>query len=332
MQGYCSGNLIYTNACFTGANLLFSFFASMEKVLITGGTGMLGTALRQRLVEKGYEVIILTRKKRSPGNQTSYAAWDAEKGFIEENAISEADHIVHLAGANLAEGRWTEKRKKIFRDSRVKTGELLVHALATIPNKVRTVVSASAIGYYGPDASNPRPFVEDDNPDNDFLGTLVQQWEGAIKPVQQQDKRLVIFRFGILLSTSGGAYEAFKKPLKFGVSAVLGNGKQIVSWLHIDDATGMILEAITNPSLNGVYNAVAPQPVSNKQLMQSIARHISPRHIQLAVPAVFLKIGLGEMSIEVLKSATVSAEKIKQAGYVFQYPDIDSAIRKLAAS
>ncbi|MGZ5286989.1 MAG: NAD-dependent epimerase/dehydratase family protein, partial [Flavisolibacter sp.] len=115
IHGYCPDNLIYTNTCFTYANLLFSFFVIMERVLITGGTGMLGTALTQRLVKEGFEVIILTRKKRPASNHTRYALWDAEKGFIEEEAIRDADHIVHLAGANLAEGRWTEKRKKIFR-------------------------------------------------------------------------------------------------------------------------------------------------------------------------------------------------------------------------
>lgn len=306
----------------------------MEKVLITGGTGMLGTALTKRLVEEGYEVIILTRKKRPAGGNIFYTAWDAEKGFIEEDAIRNADHIVHLAGANLAEGRWTEKRKKIFRDSRVKTGELLVKSLRDMPNKVKTIVSASAIGYYGPDPSipNPAPFREDAAPNNDFLGTLVQQWEGAIRPVEQLDKRLVVFRFGILLSTTGGAYEAFRKPLGFGLSTVLGNGRQVVSWLHIDDATGMILAALRNESIKGVYNAVAPHPVSNKELMKSLACHLAPKHIQVPVPAIFLKIGLGEMSIEVLKSATVSAEKIMKAGYQFEYPDIDAAIRKLAVS
>lgn len=295
---------------------------------------MLGTALSQRLVKEGYEVIILTRKKRPAEGNIHYAAWDAEKGFIEEDAIRDADHIVHLAGANLAEGRWTEKRKKIFRDSRVKTGELLVKSLRHIPNNVKTIVSASAIGYYGPDPSipNPAPFREDAAPNNDFLGTLVQQWEGAIRPVEQLDKRLVIFRFGILLSTTGGAYEAFRKPLSFGLSTVLGNGKQVVSWLHIDDATGMILAALRNASIKGIYNAVGPHPVSNKELMKSLARHIAPKHIQLPVPAIFLKIGLGEMSIEVLKSATVSADKIISAGYQFEYPDIDAAIRKLAVS
>ncbi|HEY0356773.1 MAG TPA: TIGR01777 family oxidoreductase [Flavisolibacter sp.] len=307
----------------------------METVLITGGTGMLGSALSRALLDKGYQVIILTREKdRKGGGGISYAYWDADNGIIDKAAIEISDYIVHLAGANLAGGRWTAKRKKIFTDSRVKTGELIVKAVKEIPNKIKAVISASAIGYYGPDPQipNPDPFKENAVPDHSFLGTLVQQWEGAIQPVKASGKRLVILRFGIILSADGGAYDEFKKPLKFGLSTVLGNGKQVVSWIHIEDAVRLIIHCMENEKFKGAYNAVAPGPVNNKTLMKTIARYEAGRYISLPVPSLALKIALGEMSIEVLKSATVSSEKARNEGFEFRYPDIDSAIQKLAAS
>lgn len=296
---------------------------------------MLGSALSRALLSQGYQVIILTREKARKGAPGfSYAHWDVDNGIIDKEAIERSDYVVHLAGANLAGGRWTAKRKKIFTDSRVKTGELIVKALKEIPNKIQAVISASAIGYYGPDPEipNPHPFVETAIPDNHFLGTLVQQWEGAIHPVSASGKRLVILRFGIILSAEGGAYAEFKKPLKFGVSTILGNGRQVVSWIHIEDAVRLIITCLENEKFNGTYNAVAPVPVNNKTLMQTIARYEAGRYISMPVPAIALKIALGEMSIEVLKSATVSSEKARELGFEFKYADIDSAIRKLAAS
>ena len=305
----------------------------METVLISGGTGMIGTALSKELQRKGYGVIILTReKKNAKRTGPRYAQWDPEGGTIDKAALHEADHIVHLAGANVAEGRWTEKRKKEIVDSRVKSGALLVHALQTVPNKVRTVVSASAIGWYGPDKQvpNPQPFRESDPAHTDFLGRTCLQWESAITPAAAGGRRLVILRTGIVLSKEGGAYEAFAKPIRFGMATVMGNGQQVVSWIHIDDLVRMYIEAIENRQWNGVYNAVAPHPVSNRMLIEAIAQH-ARFHVTMPVPSFALKLALGEMSIEVLKSATVSAAKAEAAGFYFLFPHIEKATRKLAA-
>lgn len=304
----------------------------MATVLITGGTGMIGKALTKELVNKGHQVIVLTRKAKKPENGIIYKEWDVEKGILDESAIREADHIVHLAGANVADGRWTAKRKKEILGSRVKSGELLVKAIKDIPNKIKTVISASAIGWYGPDPQlpNPKPFVETDPADDAFLGRTCQQWEAAVQPVQEARVRLVIFRIGIVLSNKGGAYAEFKKPLNFGVATVLGSGKQMVSWIHIDDLVQLFSTAIENEAMQGVYNAVAPNPVSNKELILAIARQGNKFYLPLPVPSIALKISLGEMSIEVLKSASVSSEKVMKV-YTFLYPHLTDAVKNLEA-
>lgn len=307
----------------------------MEKVVITGGSGLIGTALTNALVQKGYEVIVLSRsKKQSSQKNISYSVWDVNNQTIDEDAIKNADYIVHLAGANVGDKRWTKKRKKEIVDSRVDSGRLLLKALKEIPNKVKAIISSSAMGYYGPDPKtpNPKPFVETDPPFNDFLARTVVQWENAIEPVKDLGKRLVFFRTGIVLSNEAGAYKEFKKPLKFGIASVLGTGKQTVSWIHIDDLVRLYIDAIENERWNGVYNAVSPNPVTNQQLIKEMAKQAKGFHIIAKVPSFVLKIILGEMSIEVLKSTTVSSEKIQQQGFQFLYPTIETAIKKLRAS
>ncbi len=303
----------------------------MANIIVTGGTGLVGSALTKKLIEKGHYVIVLTRKARPPAGRVVYKEWDVEKGTIDVSAITTADYIVHLAGANVAEGRWTEKRKQEIIESRVKSGELLVKALHNHPNKVKAVISASAQGWYGPDPQipNPKPFVETDGANNDFLGRTCKQWEEAISPVTATGKRLVIFRIGIVLSNEGGAYAEFKKPLKFGTATILGNGKQVISWIHIDDLVRLFASAIENEGWTGIYNAAAPYPVTNKELILQIAKQRGKFYIPFRVPASALKVALGEMSIEVLKSVTLSSQKAAEEGFQFLYATIGKAVAAL---
>ncbi len=298
----------------------------MKTILITGGTGLIGNALRQALQQKGYRIIILSREPDEKKNTSTlrYAKWDIEKNYIDKHAIADADYIIHLAGAGVADKRWTKKRKQEIIDSRIKSGELLVHSLETIPNKVKAVISATAIGWYGADPviPNPTPFVETDPADNSFLGSTCQLWEQSIEPVTSLGKRLVKLRTGIVLSDKGGALKEFKKPLQFGVAAILGSGKQIISWIHIDDMVKLYITAIENEGMSGIYNAVAPHPVSNKELTLQLAKARDKFFIPVHVPSFALKLALGEMSIEILKSATVSADKIQGTGFVFRYSTI----------
>ncbi len=303
-------------------------------VLIAGGTGLVGTALTSELNSRGYRVIILSRKK-DPGKRDapgiSYAQWDPSRRFIEPEAVAQADYIINLAGAGVAEKRWTATRKKEIVESRVNSAETIIQAIKGQAHKVRVVVNASAIGWYGPDTAESmvHPFEESAPPDSAFLGETVRLWEESILPVSAYAQRLVIFRFGIVLSRKGGALAEFIKPMRFGVAPVMGNGRQVVSWIHIQDACAMIIHALENDNMNGVFNAVSPNPVSNRELVQTLADVKPGRQLVIPVPAFVLKIMLGEMSIEVLKSATVSSKKIRTTGFVFQFPSLSEALRDL---
>src|SRR5205809_527660 len=254
----------------------------MATVLITGGTGLIGSALANELLNRSYDVIILTRspEKYSNTSRLSYAKWDIEKQTIDGKAVTKADYLIHLAGEGIADKRWTLKRKKQIAESRIKSSTLLVKALQENVNKVRVVVSASGVGWYGsPSLTLPggkgtekNPFEENDPAAEDFLGTTCREWETSIDRVSSLGKRLVKFRTGIVLSKEGGAIKEFKKPLRFGIATILGNGKQIMSWIHLDDLVRLYILAIANERLNGVYNAVAPHPVTNKKIIIQLAR------------------------------------------------------------
>ena len=307
----------------------------METVLITGGTGLVGKALTGHLIKKGYHVIILTRKKPAGNASTNagYALWNIQDKTIDIDALQKADHIIHLAGAGVVDKRWTNAYKKEILNSRTQTSALLIQALQQNKNKVKTIVSASAIGWYGADDEaerNGKGFTESAPAATDFLGETCRLWEQSVEPAGQLGKRLVKLRTSIVLSSDGGALAEFKKPLRFGIAGILSNGKQIVSWIHIDDLCRIYVEALQNQQLNGSYNAVAPHPVSNKILTLQLAARIKGKlFIPVHVPAFVLKLMLGESSVEVLKSCTVSCEKIKQAGFTFLYPSIEAALGQL---
>ncbi len=308
-----------------------------QTVLISGGTGMVGTALTIELVNAGYRVIILTRNpaKAKPlpgwGSKVSYAAWNVEAQTIDPNAVANAHALVHLAGAGVVAKPWTKAYQKEIRDSRINSSRLLISAIKQYGANLSTVVSASAIGWYGADGpGQPFPFTEEDPYAPGFLGETCRLWEESIKPVTVLRKRLVICRMGIVLSKQGGALPEFKKPLALRVAGVLGNGKQMVSWIHIADLCGIFRYAIENKSMHGVYNTLAPNPVTNKELTLTLARLMYGKaFITLPLPAFVLKIMMGERSIEVLKSATVSAGKITGAGYAFQFPGIGQALKDI---
>jgi uncharacterized protein (TIGR01777 family) len=307
---------------------------SAKTVLISGGTGMVGNALSRHLAEAGYRVIILTRnpsKAKAPAgleHLVSFAAWDIDAQTIDENAVASADAVVHLAGAGVVAEPWTDAYKKEILDSRVNSSRLLVNAIKKVGGKVKTVVSASAIGWYGEDKPGmTEGFLEDAPAADGFLGETCFQWESSIKPVTEAGKRLVICRIGIVLSNEGGALPEFKKPLQFRVAGVLGNGKQMVSWVHIDDLCRIFRFAIENEQVNGIFNAAAPFPVTNHNLTITLAEIMYGRtFITLPVPAFVLKMMMGERSVEVLKSTTVSSAKITGAGFQFNYPTIQQAL------
>ena len=306
---------------------------AMATIIITGGTGMLGTAIRKQLLTEGHELIIYTRHPKPTGDvRERMAFWDPADGKMDEEPLRQADAIIHLAGAGVADKRWTRKRKEEIVNSRVQSGQLLVETLARVRHRVRTLVSASAIGWYGPDPviPNPNPFSETDPAHPDFLGSTCQAWEQAISPVVEQGCRLVILRIGIVLSNTGGALKEFRKPVKFGLATVMGSGRQIISWIHIDDLVRLFIESIGQEKMSGVYNAVATHPVSNREFFKTLAREEKGNlFMMVPVPAFVLKLMLGEMSVEILKSTTVSNQKLRDAGFYFQWGSLKDTLHDL---
>ena len=309
--------------------------STMPTVLIAGGTGLVGKRLTQLLLERNYSVIILSRTRCETNSVTprlSFALWDVENGKIDIHALQKVDYIINLAGANVAGKRWNDAYKKQMLESRTNSGKLIATALAENENKVEAVICASAIGWYGKDNEKTllEGFHEDAPPANDFFGNTCKLWEQSTQTITTLNKRLVYLRIGIVLDKNSGAFAEFAKPLRTHIAAIFGNGKQILSWIHIDDLCNMFIYAIEHKHVLNAYNAVAPFPVSNKKFLKVMAAQFKSKHfLFIHIPAFLLKIILGEFANELLKSTTVSADKIRKDGFQFLYPDIETAVKDL---
>lgn len=305
----------------------------MATYVITGGTGMVGSYLTNILLQQKQEVVILTRQPSQQLNRegVSYAYWNPSKQEIDQSIWEKADYVIHLAGAGVADQRWSALRKLEIANSRIQGGELLYRSLQSNQHHVKAFVSASAIGWYGPDKqTNKVGFIETDAVFDDFLGQTCLKWEESVSGIEKLGIRLVKLRIGIVLHPSGGALKEFLKPIRFGLAAILGTGRQIISWIHLDDLVKMILFAAHQENVHGIYNAVSPNPVSNKQMTLTIAKLLRGSFfIPVYAPSFALKLILGEMSIEVLKSTTVNSKKIQTMGFNFSFSNIESALKNL---
>jgi uncharacterized protein (TIGR01777 family) len=298
----------------------------VSKILITGASGLIGRYLTGLLRKEGHTVYHLGRSKRSSDSQ-SYV-WDIEKKFIEPGALEDKDVIIHLAGAGVAEKRWTDARKKEIVESRTLSTRLLQEELKQRTHQVKTVVCASAIGYYGFD-DRSHEFVETDGPGNDFLSQVVKVWEDEQDKLALPGIRLVKVRVGIVLSAEGGALPEMAKPIRYLVGSPLGSGDQNLSWIHIHDVCQIFVQAVRDESMNGAYNGVGPYAVTNREMTHAIADAMAKPLIAPAVPPFVLKALLGEMASLALRGSKVSAKKISATGFKFQFVTLESALRDL---
>jgi uncharacterized protein (TIGR01777 family) len=291
-------------------------------ILITGGTGLIGRALTEKLKSEGHTVAILSR---SGGD----FIWNVRDGFMDPLAFEKVDAIVHLAGAGIAENRWTPARKKEIIDSRVESARLLANTLAGINHQVKTIVSASGIGYYGADTGESI-CTEISNSGMDFVAECTREWEKSMDPFAGLGLRVVKLRTGLVMSSQGGIFRVLARPVYWFLGAILGTGKQWQSWIHMEDLVEMFRLALTNSSASGVYNAVAPEPICHREMMKLIANKMKRPLIFPPIPAWFLKVILGEMATLVTGGNFVSSEKIqKELSFTFKYSSFAEAIKKL---
>lgn len=299
----------------------------MQTVLIAGGTGLVGTHLSKLLQSEGYEVLHLSRKENLQAEFPAYQ-WDLNAGKIDEKALKKADFIINLAGAGIADARWTESRKKLIIDSRVDSALLLKAYIEKGIAKPKAYISASAIGYYGATGETIVDETTEPSP-GEFLSDSTVLWEKAIEKVAATNTRTVALRIGIVFSTKGGALEKMLISFKFLQGAYFGDGQMWTSWIHIDDLCRMFQFSMENTAMKGVYNAAAPNPARNKEVIKGIKKAKNTPAILLPVPAFGLKLILGEMSDAVLKGTKASVEKIQKAGFLFKFPELIPALKDI---
>lgn len=296
-------------------------------VLISGGTGLIGGHLARKLISSGHRVILLSRLKTQAG-KIPLSYWDPSKNRVEKDVVASADVIIHLAGTNVGAGRWTSSRKRSIVESRVKTTEFLFNTVNSSTKKPQVFISASGVNYYGVVTSN-EIFNEADPPGDDFLSGVCVQWENAALSFETIGARTVIFRNSVVLAPNGGIVSRLYLPFKAGLGVIPGTGKQYIPWIHIDDLCNMYLQAINNEDMKGAYNAVSPGYVDFSQFAHEYASALSRKIILPRVPSVILRLAFGEMSKIILEGSRISAQKILDTGFRFQYPSLKDALGEI---
>lgn len=297
----------------------------MEKekdiVLITGANGMLSKQLA-RLLHPDYEVRFLTRKARNPNEYQ----WDIDKRYLDVRSLIGVKHIVHLAGVSIAEGRWTATQRQRIINSRVQSAELLLEKLKSENIKLKSFISASAVGFYGT-TTTKNIYKEGDPHGNDFLSNVCLQWEQAADAFREVTTQVTKLRFGVILSTEGGALPKILQPIKLGLGAVLGSGKQYVPWVAMNDVCRFVKYTIEN-SLEGTYNVVASESVTHQEMTHLLAKHLGKKIYLPNVPAFLVKWIFGDASVLLLEGSRVSNEKMKQTGFIFEFESLENFLKK----
>jgi uncharacterized protein (TIGR01777 family) len=298
----------------------------MQTILITGGTGLVGNRMSLLLENKGYRVIHLSRTRNLDARFPAFY-WDINKQEIDEDAITQADYIVHLAGANVAGGIWTKKRKQVIIDSRVKSAELIQKVIKETGHQPKAIICASASGYYAD--LGDKVLDENSKKGNGFLSEVVEKWEAANDGFHNLGIRTVKLRIGIVLSTKGGALEKMLPSYKVRVGTYFGSGNQYYSWIHLDDLCEMFIYSMENEQVEGVYNAASRNPVTNKELVEKIGEVLNKSVLIMPAPAFAMRLVMGEMADIVLDGARLSPAKIGLTGYRALYDYVEDALRNV---
>lgn len=297
-----------------------------KSILITGGSGLVGSHLSKHLIKSGYKVSHLSRHAGKNPNIKTFI-WDVEKNIIDKNCIRGIDTIIHLAGAGIADKRWSEKRKDLIIKSRTDSIKLIYDLLKKEDHEVKHIISASGIGYYsdrGDELLN-----EESAPNSDFLAKSCILWEKAVDEGKNLNLKITKFRTGVVLDKTGGALPKLALPIKLFVGSPLGNGQQWLSWIHIEDVVNMYTFSIENSNLEGVFNMASPQPVRNKDFVKTLGSVLETPLWAPAVPKFLLKLLLGEMSIAIIGSTRVNADKIINNSFNFKFPELEAALKNL---
>lgn len=300
----------------------------MAIILITGGSGLVGKALTNRLILGGHEVRILSRNPQSSSQLKSFY-WNVEKNEIDEKAFEGVEHIVHLAGIGIADKRWTNARKQDIIDSRVNSMKLITDVVKKKNIKLKSFVGASAIGIYGMTTSE-QIFSETDNGTDDFLTQSCTQWENSYQQIQTLSSKNCIIRIGVVLSKNGGALKKLLPLFQLGLGSAVGSGKQYMPWIHIEDLVSVFHEALFNSNYNGIYNAVSTEETTNYSFSKQLAKSLSKPFFLPNVPAFLLKLLFGEMANVLLKGSRVSNQKLINEGFEFKYSALSDALKKIA--
>ena len=296
------------------------------KVLITG-TGLVASHLSEQLSNRGIDHVFMSSSKDEHLGIKCYR-WNIERSEIDDEALDGITHIVHLAGARIADKRWTVSRKKELMDSRIATAGLLFNTAKDNQIQLAAFISATAIGYYGA-VTSEKTFTEDDPAGNDFLSEICVAWEEAADRFNEINARVVKIRTAIVLAASHSALQKLAKPIINGIGGPLGNGDQYFPWIHIDDLVQVYIEAITNKEFQGVYNASSPNETTNRKLSELIAKVLGKKLLVKSIPAAAIKLAFGELSISLLEGSRVSSQKLISAGFTFKHPDLEESLRGL---
>jgi uncharacterized protein (TIGR01777 family) len=300
----------------------------MAKILITGGSGLIGTRLSKMLLQQGHQPAWLSRNAK-PAGPVQMFEWNIEKKQVDKKAFEDTEVVIHLAGAGIADKRWTKRYKQEIINSRVKSAAVICETLLSGEYPVKKVIGASAVGYYGA-VPTKREFTETDAPGHDFLSQVCIKWENSYQPLVNAGIPVVVLRTAVVLAKNGGAYNKMRPVFALGLGAPVAPGRQAFPWIHIDDLCRLYIKASLDNNMRGVFNAVAPQQLTNREFSAALAKSLGKPFFMPAVPALFLRLALGELSSTLTTGVSISSGKVLETGFEFQYRTIDAALSALA--